>query len=258
VRLRFSEPPYQDGVGGICDAFDADHYTVTATSGTGRDGKFVRSVLAIGAAVLPPPYLQYVDVTVDRPFSPYPCLYLVSCTGLRGAISGLPLTPGSTSASFHGLLRTIESQERGLALKNRDVASPQSASDTMDPLPDPMSAVLGSYNLDSTGDYAFDEGLTGYRKRNLRRTYCRKGRFVFLPPTWGVGVVDELKRTNSAAKRESIRVDIEQQWAADPETKSCSVTTVLDSTAPQIVRYRIQAQLGDGRSLNLTLPFQLR
>ena len=258
VRLLFSEPPYQDGVGGVGDAFDPDNYTVTATSGTGLDGKAIRTVLAISASVLPYPVGQYVDVTVDRPFSPYPCLYLVSCTGLRGAVSGLPLTAGSTAASFHGMLRTVESQDRSLALKNRDVASPQSPADTMDPLPDPMSAVLGSFNTDSTGDYAFDEGVTGYRKRNLRRTYCRKRRFVFLPPTWGAGVVDELKHHNSAAVREAIRADIEQQWLDDPETKTCTVTTVLDATAPQLVRYRIQARLGDGRSLNLTLPFQLR
>ena len=33
VRLLFSEPPYQDGLGGVNDAADPDNYTVTAMSG---------------------------------------------------------------------------------------------------------------------------------------------------------------------------------------------------------------------------------
>ena len=254
VRLTFTEPPHADGVGGVADALDDQHYSVVAVSGTGLDGNVVRSVLVVQAIAVAGDALS-IDVVVDRPFSPYPCVYRASCTGLRSDTTGLPLTVGGTSAAFHGLLRTVESQSRELAIRNRDVATPQSPAATMDPLPDPLGAVLGSFNPDSTGDYSYDEGLTGYRKRNLRRTYCRKRKFVFLPPDWGAGIVDELKRTNSADKREEIRADIEAQWLQDPETRECTVTVATPQ--PSVVRYTIQATTRDGRSLSVNLPFSM-
>jgi len=257
VRLTFNEAPYSDGVGGLYDALDDTRYSVTLVpGGVGLDGNAVRVVAVIEARLVAGDALS-LDVVVDRPFSPYPCQYSAACVGLRGVGSGLPLTVGYTSAVFSGLLRTVESQSRDLALKNRDMASPQTPAATMDPLPDPLAAVLGSFNTDATGDYAFDEGLTSYRKRGLRRTYCRKRKFVFLPPEWGVGVMDELKRTNNAERREAIRADIEEQWLQEPETAECSVTVMTYDNAPSVVGYYIKAKMRDGRSVAVTLPFNL-
>lgn len=255
ARYTFTEPPYWDGVGGVADALAGDRYAIVALNGVGIDGQAVRPVLVLYAQSVDG-YPECIDVVVDRPFSPYPCLYTASANGLRGSISGLPLTVGSTSAQMYGLLRTVESAARELTMRNRDMASPQTPAATMDPLPDPLGAVLGSYNVDSTGDYAFDEGLTSYRKRGLRRTYCRKRRFVFLPPDWGAGVVDKLKRSNSPATREAVRADIEEQWRQEPETRSCTVTTLVSPQAPSVVRFRINAVTRDGRAVDVTLPFK--
>lgn len=256
VRVAFSEKPFSDGVGSIADATVADHYAVAAISGTGIDGKPIRPVLVI-AAMLVPGSPTAIDVVVDRPFSPWPCEYRVAANSLRGSVSGLPLTVGATSWAFKGLLRTVESQSRDLAVKNRDVSNPQNMAATLDPLPDPIGAVLGSYNTDTAGDYAFDEGVTSYRKRIFRRIYCRKGKFVFLPTTWGLGIQDELKRLNTAAKRESIRLDLEKQILSEPETAECSVTTLLSRSNGAIVRYHIRSKMRDGRGVDMTVPFQV-
>ena len=254
VRVALSEQPYSDGVGSVADALDESHWTVTLVAGgVGLDGQPVRAVSAVLASLVPGTP-TCVDVTVDRPFSPYPCRYAVSATGLRAMLSGLPLAPGYTSATFHGLLRTVESASRDLAMRNRDVGSPQTPGAAMDPLPDPLGAILGSFNPDATGDYAYDEGLTGYRKRILRRIFCRKRRFIFLPPTWGLGIADNIKRQNTPSGREAIRSDMEAQILAEPDTASCTVTTLLSHLSPNIVRFKIQASTRTGLQLNTTLP----
>lgn len=254
VRIAFSEEPYSDGYNTVNDAVDADHYSVVVVGGTGLDGNLIRTVSVVRASLVTGISIA-IDITVDRPFSPYPCQYRVLATGLRGKVSGLPLTPGATSYLFYGLLRTVEPQSRDLIIKRRDIAAPQTRLSTLDPLPDPIGAVLGSYNLDTTGDYAFDEGVTSYRKRIFRRIYCRKGKFVFLPPTWGLGVQEQLKKLNTADKRESIRADMEAQIKEEPDTAECSVSVLLSQQSSAIVRYHIRAKMRDGRGVEMAVPF---
>ena len=252
VRVWLSERPYADGIGSPFDALNAAHYSFAVVGGTGLDGKPARPVA--------PAWVKRcevddtaLDVTTDRMLSPYPCEYTITATSLMGDVTGGILV--ADAATFKGLLRTVENALASSALRSRDLATPQAVSDTLDPLPDPIAAVMGSFNADSTGDYAHDEGLTAYKKRIMRRIYCRKRRFVFLPPEWGVGVVDELKRKNSPDRREAIRSDIHSQVMQEPETADCLVETLLSTASNSVVSYHIYAKTHDGRALDMTLPF---
>ena len=256
VRVVLSEEPYSDGIGTPWDALDDRRWTVTEVVGTtGIDGKAVRAVRVVQAQLVVGS-TESIDVIVDRPFSPWPCQYVVVANGIKGKTSGLLLDPAAVGCTFDGLLRTVENAVKDSAIRGRDIASPQTPSATLDPLPNPATAVLGGFNTNDAGDYAMDEGLTGYKKRIFRRIYCRKRKFVFMPPDWGLGIQDELKKLNTPARREAMRADMQAQVMQEPETADCSVTAWTSPTVPGLVWYRLKAKTKDGRTLDINMPFR--
>jgi len=258
VRLFFNAAPLFTHVGDPNDAADPARYSVTAiTTTTGRDGEACRPVLPVRAdlALVPFSFGTQIDVTVDRPFSPWDARYIVAVNQLVAADGGALLAPGATSREFPSLYRMLRVQTLAAATPSRDVANPQTYQDQLDPLPqagDP--AALGVYPVGSDGDYAFDEGLANLRKRIFRRLITRPGAFLSLP-TYGVGVPTYGKRLGAAAVRQQIAAESERQIGLEPDVRAVTVTLQTSPTEPSLTILLARVQTIGGQSVALQVPF---
>ena len=133
MRLLFNLQPYVSNLGDAYDGGSVSHYTLTANPSTGYDGQPARQVNVIVAAPsgLDPwgSPINGIDLTTDRPMSPFPAEYTVSCANLVDQATGtVPLSPSPQSIDPPGLLRHLQSGSATLASPNRDFLNPQTAS----------------------------------------------------------------------------------------------------------------------------------
>jgi len=259
VRLTFTEAPLFDTLLTANDAHNPERYDIVPVAGTfGSDELPTRPVRAVFAdvAAIAGSLGTIIDVTVDRPFSPYPGEYRISVNQLE-SVSGALLDPTHSSTTFLGVYRPMRVQSLTATVPSRDMANPQTYSGLVNAAvsnPDGASQ-LGTFPIDPTGDYAFDDGLTQVKKRIIRRLVTRKGSFPSLPD-YGVGVPSYGKQLGSAAVRQRIAADAQTQIAAEPEVADVSVNAITDATNPNITLLRIRVRLnGAAGSTQFDVPF---
>jgi len=225
-------------------------YAIKAdVSTTGIDGKPARAVLPakVELALIENAGGAMVDVWTDRPLSHYPSLYTVTVLDLY-ALTGAPLAIGSNSASFFGVQAAIVAPIVDNLSVSSDIANPMSASPLL------ASQIAGSFVTDASGDYASDKGIASYKKRLFRRIFTRPGSFAHLP-TYGIGLVDRVKKLGKPSERAQIEGEIETQVKREPETKRCSSSlTLLDATAG-LWLLQIQADTIFGTSVSFAERF---
>lgn len=252
VRLTFSAPPYFSGVGDPGDAADPSHFTVRAVSGVGIDGAPVRAVLPVSVerAAVEGAAGTLLDITVDRPFSQYPCVYSVTALNVRSSL-GMALGLGATK-QFLAVQAGMRANSGDALVAGRDIANPQTLQSLFDPVPgakDISSSKLGTYLADGTGDLAADFGLTSYAKRVIRRIMSKKNGFAHLPG-YGLGAVDQVKKLARPGVREALASDAENQIRQEPETLACSVRVVVRG---DLTIYQVAAKTRFG-DVNLDIP----
>lgn len=256
VRAEFSEAPLFNRILDAHDASNPQRWTITPIPGTvGSDELPTRVVKPVAIAVFGGGGSQ-IDVTTDRPFSPFPARYILSVNNLIAASSGALLASGATSLEFDGLFKVVPPPRRDLSIPSRDVANPQTFQALLDPLPNTSDPnLLGTIIPDDRGDYAFDEGNTNLKKRVLRRILSSKNRFAHLPG-YGVGLAAEVKKLATAAKRSAIAAEAEKQIALEPDVQSVSVKIVGDGRAPGLfrLRIRVKSRTNDEQEIDLPVP----
>lgn len=257
VRLWFNVAPKFIGNLELGDAADPERFVVVPIAGTkGADGLPARPVYpcAIERAAIAGSLGTVLDVTVDRPFSPWPAQYRISCNGVQ-SITGLFLDPTSTSRIFDGLSRGFAPARADLVVSAKDIANPQNRAAMLDPLPNTTdSLILGTIPTDAQGDLAFDDGVDSYRKRLFRRCLTRKGAFAHLPG-YGVGLPDQVKRLALPGVRDALASDAEAQIRQEPETTDVSCVFVATDT-PELFWLRVRATTTFGNTpVEFDVPF---
>jgi hypothetical protein len=138
---------------------------------------------------------------------------------------------------------------------SRDFANPQTLRGSLaSGVSTPDAPLLGTFRVDAQGDYAFDEGTEGLRKRILRRLVTMRGGFAHLP-NYGVGVPALGKRLAVAATLASVAADAEAQILSEPDVAEASVRPFVDPQAPSIVRLQIRVRTKEGKPSAFDVPF---
>lgn len=254
VRVTFNVAPRFTGTLEPGDGSAARHYQVIALDTFDADGQPAVPVGVLGAAVAPVAGSagRAIDVTLDRPMSAYPTRYRVAVTGLVADAGGALLAPGGSAHEFDAVRRGEARPLVDQAATARDIANPQTLSAFFDPLPEVKDLLLGSIPVDEQGDYAFDQGVTSFRKRVFRRLMTRKGKFAHLPG-YGVGTPDQVKRLARPGVADEIAADAEVQIAQEPETQTVSARFEHRGGGAHVLRVRVRTHAGE--TVNLDLPF---
>lgn len=248
VRLTLSEPVQMSGLLDRFDGTQKTHYAFIEDDTTiGLDGSTARPVRAVRAA--PGPELNQVDITLDRPLSPFPSRYEVLVQGLYNQ-AGLFLN-GIAGAQFAGLYRAIVPPTAGLVVPSRDFANPQTLSALVGAFGDTTNkALLGTLQTDETGDIATDEGLISYKKRVFRRLSTDLGAFLHLP-NYGVTIRRRVKQLGRPGLIQQLSAEAESQILQEPETQSVSVQIVQQGA---ITYYRIRIKTAAGQTVAMNAP----
>lgn len=252
VRLYFSDPVKFTRQFDPGDGSPIRNYIVTAESGVGIDDFPVRAIRTAAVELIPNTNNQQIDVTVDRPFSPYGGIY-------RATVNNLVSTNGkllgsANSVLFDGLQKGLPIPIPDLAVATRDIANPQTRSALYDPIPEAGSQsddLLGTLRADSLGDLAYDEGITSYKKRIFRRLTFSKNRTGHIPG-YGVGIPNNVKRLARPAVRDALAAEAEEQIRLEPETVAVKVTVEVNPSG--VGFYRVRAKTNTGRTVNTAAP----
>lgn len=258
IRLLFTQVPYYSEIFDAYDASDVDHYTVTAnTASTGWDGYAARAVSPVQVLVSTA-QPNALDVYLDRPMSPYPTEYTIAFEDLASASLGVVVPSGQFT--LFGCFRKLQPQSEDVVLPTADFANPQTVSaiqgsgvgSTLGP-----SAALGVYNVDDSGDYAFDAGIQTVKKRIIRRGVTKKGAYAHLPAGYGVGLVDACKSLSIPSRRDAYAADYESQIMQEPEVVSAKVTAIQDPIVPSLVHFIILAKTRSGMTISMDHPMSV-
>ena len=253
VRCYFSEQPYFSALLDPLDASLLTHYAVEADASTkGIDDTPARPVAVLYAEVGAD--TNSIDLVLDRPLTAGPSSYSVTVAGLADAAT-LTVMPAPQSSGFVGLYRRIVPPQLDSPVPSRDIANPQTPASLTGTSPlSPAAIAYGTYVVDDSGDYAFDEGLVAYKKRVLRRGMTRKNGFAHLPG-YGVGIPQHGKKLASASLRAQLAADWEAQIKQEPETAAVSVTTATDPKVPGLCWFIVSAKTKSGGSTKFRAPF---
>jgi hypothetical protein len=232
VQLEFTRSVYFSQLLDPHDASRPGFYTITPVPGTvGLDGTLARavSVAQVDAPAIPGFFpAQILQLTLDRPMTPYAAMYVVALSPLIVSSDMLqPLDPTMSSYQYAGVFKSLERPQVKTPTATRDFANPQTLSGAIGggPIADPFNpALLGTLRVDDTGDYSFDQGINAFKKRMLRRLVTLPGGFLHLGDGYGVGVTSFSKRLGLAAVREKLAADAEIQIAREPEVDKVKVT----------------------------------
>jgi len=223
----------------------------------GNDGEPARAVLPVRVdrPKIANSLGTILDVTLDRPMSPWPARYLVSVNQLVSADGSL-LAVGGTSMMMEAVYRTLRPQSTSDPSPSRDIANPQTYSAQLDPLPqagDPLA--LGVIPIDASGDYAFDQGITQLKKRIFRRLLTPRGSFLALPE-YGVGIGLYGKQLSVEAVRQQICEEAQKQIAQEPDVAAVRVTALTDLTNPAVTIFRIKVRVSGSQGITqFDIPF---
>lgn len=261
VRLGFSDAVYLSRLLDPPDASNPLRYAFAPVStSVGAAGDAPRPVTAVSADYAVDEVTGFVlgqgrliDVVLDRPMTPFPAQYVVTVNNLFDVGGTASIT--TASLGFDAVFKQLQEPTLEAGAPVRDVANPQTRSAMLDPLPDPNDPMnLGTFNVDDTGDYAFDEGLVSLKKRILRRLVTSPGAFLHLPG-YGVGVPDYGKRLAQAAVLSTISAAAEAQIGLEPEVAKVAVRPLLDANNPGIVRFQVLVRTKVGVQQRFDIPF---
>ena len=260
-RVEFSVPVYFSTLLDSRDAANPAKWTIAVVAGSvGMDGNPVRPLL-VSEIFLPGPadgvasedVGRFVDVISDRPMTPHPAAYEVSGVDIWAAdlLSTLETIEFQTPAVF----KRIEPPQISTPAPTRDIANSQTLTAARSSLPDPTNPlVLGTIQVDDTGDYAFDEGIVNLRKRIIRRLVTAKNAFAHLPG-YGVGIPTYGKRLSVSSVVQDLAADAETQIALEPDVSKVRVRPVIDPNTPGLVRFQVIVRPLVGSPQRFDVPF---
>jgi hypothetical protein len=257
IRLEFTSEPYYSGLFDLYDASDARRFEIRAIKTTiGADGASARDVTVAQVSRVLGESTK-LDLTLDRSMTPYPAQYTIIATGVAAKPGVFVLIDSNfTTITLFANYRELNRPVIDLGAKNRDFAMPQTRSAMFDPLPDPNNALnLGTYVIDDTGDYAFDEGIVSFKKRVLRRCFSRPLSFAHMPD-YGVGVQTFGKRLQTLATQSDLVSAIEEQISREPEVSQVKAALIPRANKPGLFYIRILARLKSGKGLRFDVPLE--
>lgn len=259
VQLVFNRAVYLSNLLDAPDASIASKFAIAPVPGTvGLDGTPARAVSAVLVTYSesPPagtPMGASLDVTVDRPFTPYSAYYTIKCSGLFTLDLDEELDAMTSKQEFYGLFKEVVAPTLEAPHPVRDFANPQTLSALSADVPATSDNQLGVFQVDPTGDYASDSGIISLKKRIYRRLITVPGGFLHLGPNYGVGVFAVGKRLASNAMREKLAAKAEQQIALEPEVAVVKVRTFSANNG--LVRFRILVRTKAGQDFSFNPAF---
>lgn len=260
LRLTFSESVYWSGLGDENDASKAGYYDVAIVAGTsGLDGESTHAVQVVSADLDPDDPVALL-LTLDRPMTAYPSQYVVSVSGLANAGQTALLLPDS--AQFYGVFKQLVTPDAAAPHPARDFANPQTLAalqgqNSVGVSGGPVASLaLATFNVDETGDYAFDEGTTSLKKRIYRRLVTRPGGFAHLGNSYGVGIPQQGKHLARAATLQQLASEAEKQISQEPEVAKVRVSAL--NTNNGLVRFVVLVRTKAGIDARLTATFPIK
>jgi len=271
IRLTFAYAPYFSGIYDDFDAAPIARYTTAIVAGTvGLDGFDVRPVSVSRAKQTPAEDLpdggvfgRSIDLSLDRAMSPTPAQYTLIVNGLKtfdvGGPGGTLLDVPSATKVFFGLFRVVQAPLIDPTQHSRDIANPQDSgalqgSSIAFTSTNGVAPVAGTFAVDEQGDYAFDAGIVGLKKRILRRLTTSKGRFAHAP-SYGVGIPQLGKRLASASVLQEVLDEAEKQISEEPDVAAVRVRAIVSQSTPGLVRFRVLVRSISGASSSFDAPF---
>jgi hypothetical protein len=253
VRVKFTHALLLTGLLDSADSLSPEHYAVDVLEGEGLDGSDIRSVGVILVERVEGDS-RAVDIYVDRPLTHYPAIYVLRCLNMYDS-SGV-LFAASVNESFNGLQGTFNKPvpETYAPQGTRDFANPSTKDALFDPLPEITLANLGTFPYGDDGDYGHDEGPENLKKRVVRRCVVKPGGFVWLQE-YGVGVGDEGKKLNNAARRERIKATIKSQVMQEPDVRYVAVNIKYLPNTPGLVWLILKVVTVSNQAFKFDVPF---
>lgn len=253
VEVTFSQPVYYTNLLDEKDAAEVSNWTVTPITSIGYNGQQARTVSPIRVDKLSSTQLL---VWLDRSMTPYPAQYQLTVQNIWTVDKTTPIDECFVSYGFYGLFKFLQANLQDQMVPQRDFASPQTLSAFADPLPFIDPSLLGVFNVDDTGDYAFDEGVTAFQKRITRRLVSKKNSFQHLPG-YGIGIQQYVKKLSRAVDRKQFATDVENQLAKEPEVRKVGVTFTPYTTAPNLVKLTIKIKTTLGFAFTVEHGFEV-
>ena len=254
VRVVFDSAPVYNKLLDLTDASNPARFQIVTLPSTGLDGEAARDVLPVlvEQAAVPGALGRVLDVWVDRPFSPWPSRYLISANQLQSSTGSI--LSGVTSLPFNGVYRELRVPSTTDLMPSRDIASPQTYSALASSIDAVPAAVLGTFPIDESGDYAFDSGVSQLKKRVYRRFVTTPGGFP-ANPDYGVGVLGYGSQLSVMGVRQRICDEARQQITTEPDVQACKVTASTDPKNPNVTIFAVRVQTTTGIDTTFTLPF---
>lgn len=262
-RLGFSQPVYYSGVLDGPDSSNPDLYQVTPNLNTiGYDGNVARPLMVltvtepmVGSAALG----TFLDITVDRPMTPFPAQYTVSATGIFSADLSQALDPNFSSAPTIAIHMVLNPSDPTVAAPARDVANPQTLGmaqrSTIANVN--LATPLGTYGYAADGDYGNSNGDDSLRERLNRRLFCKKDGFVHLPG-YGVGITTYGKKLARPSTRDQLTADCQAQFSQEPEVAAVNVLSRPDGLHPELLRLSTFIKKKNGQTATYTTAFRIQ
>lgn len=261
IRVFFSTPLYFSGILDPADASNAQLWDVEPVDGpVGYDGNPPRPVTAVVVSQPVLPNVQFgaaLDLTLDRPMTPFPSQYSVATLG---SVYSSDLTQqlvavnlGMTPAIF----RVLNPQDPTVVAPGRDLANPQTAGGALgSTIAQPQVAILGSFGYGADGDYAIDSKDTGLLKRLQRRLFTKKNGFLHLQD-YGVDVMSYSKKLGRPSARQQLAADCEAQFSREPEVAQVNVLTYLDPLDNSLLRLAVYIKKKNGQTAKYGMKLAL-
>ena len=262
VQLTFSAAMYWSGLLDAPDASSKRRYTLAPVGGTfGMDGTAAKPLGVASAALVQQPgaYLgQVINLTTDRPMTPSPAQYVVTCNGLFAFDGTTALDPMSSSATFGSVFKILQPPQVETLSPRGDIAMPQSGEATATGIvPNPSAVTLGSF-VTADGDYAILSGLVEYKERCYRRIVTTKDAFLHLAGKhYGASLLVQGKKLGTTKTRAQLAGDIEQQIGLEPETAACACKTVPSASNPGEMLLILLAKTSFGKAAKLVVPINV-
>jgi len=236
IRVVFSEEPRHSSMSGLSDARNASNYAVSILTGTGH---VLHSVATMETLASFPSFGLFaagewgVDVQLDREMivgMSYRVQVSTALVSATGVLVGWPF-----SADFVGAARPRRDRQVRRKMGLVDLAS------------DPFK---GGITVDSSGDWASQEGIDGTRKRVWRIPQTMKGRFVWMP---GFGLAYDIKKPATISILGGLRTDLRQQLQQQPDIKGSESSVVMDARG--FLELGIKAKTSTGEQIDESHQF---
>lgn len=256
IRVEFSKAVWLTNLLDAADASRIEKWAITANaSTTGLTGDVARDVTVIAASlstvddgIAEEDVGRFVDLTLDRPMTPWPAEYAVSWSSI---FSSDLESEASGAAAFQAVYRQVATPTLEQSRPSRDVANPQTAAAARTATGQALA--LGTFGVGDDGDYATDEGVINLKKRVTRRLVTKRGAFAHLPD-YGVGVPYYAKQLATSERVSSLRADAEDQVMREPDVEKARVALVQDSRTPGLARLRVAIKSKAGPPVAFDVP----